>query len=61
MKNVFRRLGSGRKACGRRKTHLQVERLDDRTVPSTFTVTNLLDSGSGSLRQAIIDANTALR
>ena len=32
----------------------QLERLEDRTVPST--VTNLLDSGSGSLRDAI--ANT---
>src|SRR5262245_584108 len=59
MENIFRRSGSGRKACGRCKTHLQVERLDDRTVPSTLTVTNLFDSGSGSLRQAIIEANTA--
>jgi hypothetical protein len=59
MRNGFRRLGSGQKAWSRRKTHLQVERLDDRTVPSTFTVTNLFDSGSGSLRQAIIEANTA--
>jgi hypothetical protein len=31
--------------------------LEDRYVPSTFTVSNLLDSGSGSLRQAILDAN----
>jgi hypothetical protein len=37
-----------------------VERLDDRTVPSTFTLTvkNLLDSGTDSLRQAIENANT---
>src|SRR5262249_53058929 len=34
-----------------------LERLEDRTVPSTFTVTNTLDSGAGSLRQAILDAN----
>ncbi len=27
-------------------------------VPATFTVVNNLDSGTGSLRQAIIDANT---
>src|SRR5262249_14390005 len=36
---------------------LSVERLEDRTVPSTFTVRNLADSGPGSLRQAILDAN----
>ena len=32
---------------------LSVERLEDRTVPSTFTVRNLADSGPGSLRAAI--------
>ena len=36
---------------------LSVERLEDRTVPSTFTVHNLADSGPGSLRQAVLDAN----
>jgi hypothetical protein len=36
---------------------LSVQRLEDRTVPSTFTVGNLSDSGAGSLRQAILDAN----
>src|SRR5262245_41836428 len=36
---------------------LSVEPLEDRTVPSTFTVRNLADSGPGSLRQAILDAN----
>ena len=36
---------------------LSVERLEDRTVPSTFTVLNLADSGLGSLRAAIADAN----
>jgi hypothetical protein len=36
---------------------LSVERLEDRTVPSTFMVGNLSDSGAGSLRQAILDAN----
>src|SRR5262249_17766717 len=39
---------------------LSVERLEDRTVPSTFTVGNLADSGPGSLRQAILDANDNL-
>src|SRR5216683_691943 len=36
---------------------LGLETLEDRTVLSTFTVYNLADSGSGSLRQAILDAN----
>jgi len=36
---------------------LSVERLEDRTVPSTFTVLTLGDSGLGSLRAAIADAN----
>jgi hypothetical protein len=31
--------------------------LEDRTVPSTFLVSNLADSGDGSLRQAVLDAN----
>ncbi len=31
--------------------------LEDRTVPSAFTVTTLDDSGPGSLRQAILDAD----
>jgi hypothetical protein len=31
--------------------------LEDRTVPSTFTVLNLNDGGAGSLRVAITDAN----
>ena len=35
---------------------LSVEHLEDRTVPSTFTVGNLVDSGAGSLRQAVLDA-----
>ena len=33
--------------------------LEDRTLPSTFLVTNLADSGPGSLRQAILDANAS--
>src|SRR5262245_27350902 len=33
--------------------------LEDRTMPSTFTVLNLDDDGPGSLRQAISDARTA--
>src|SRR5580765_6565975 len=50
-------------ATFRRSTHrtltprLGVETLDDRCLPSTFTVTNLLDSGAGSLRAAVTSAN----
>jgi hypothetical protein len=36
-----------------------LEQLEDRCVPSTFTVVNTADSGTGSLRQAILDANAA--
>jgi hypothetical protein len=36
-----------------------LEPLEDRLVPSTFTVLNTNDSGDGSLRQAILDANAA--
>jgi hypothetical protein len=37
------------------RPHLDI--LEDRTLPSTFTVTNLLDSGPGSLRAAVAAAN----
>jgi len=36
-----------------------LELLEDRTAPAGFTVTSTTDSGAGSLRQAILDANTA--
>src|SRR5262245_7519191 len=35
------------------------EQLEDRTLPSTFTVLNLADSGVGSLRRAVLAANAA--
>src|SRR5262249_34982156 len=35
----------------------RLEVLEDRTLLSTFTVINVADSGAGSLRQAILDAN----
>src|SRR5262245_12673232 len=40
-------------------SRLRVEALDDRCLPSTFTVTNLLDSGAGSLRAAVAAANAS--
>jgi hypothetical protein len=39
----------------RHRPHL--EALEDRRLPSTFTVTNTHDAGRGSLRQAILDAD----
>ncbi|MFN6053583.1 MAG: hypothetical protein ACK47R_22370, partial [Planctomycetia bacterium] len=33
--------------------------LEERITPASFVVSNLNDSGTGSLRQAIIDANNA--
>jgi hypothetical protein len=36
---------------------LALEQLEGRTVPSNFRVVNLADSGVGSLRQAVLDAN----
>ena len=41
----------------RLKTRLTTEHLEDRSTPATFTVTNLLDSGAGSLLDAIAQAN----
>src|SRR5947207_2773797 len=42
-----------------RPVGLGIELLEDRTVPSQFVVTTSTDSGAGSLRQAILDANAA--
>jgi hypothetical protein len=41
------------------RARLAVEQLEERAVPTTFEVFNLDDSGSGSLRQAILNANGA--
>jgi len=38
---------------------LAIEELEPRIAPATFWVTNTGDSGAGSLRQAVIDANAA--
>jgi hypothetical protein len=49
-----RRVRPYRRAAGVR---LSLEALEDRALPSTFSVTNLADSGPGSLRAAITAAN----
>jgi len=41
------------------RTRLALERLEERAVPTIFTVTNLNDGGAGSFRQAITAANAA--
>src|SRR5438105_1401350 len=46
-----------RAPCPRRSFAPQLMILEDRTVLNTYTVTNLANSGLGSLRQAVLDAN----
>src|SRR5262249_9109271 len=60
---ISNQLGLSPRSASRRKTPARpgfrprLEALEDRTVPTTFTVTATADSGPGSLRQAILDAN----
>src|SRR4051812_8214029 len=53
-----RRAANFSKASAKRRS-LQFEGLECRSLLSTFAVLNTLDSGPGSLRQAILDANAA--
>src|SRR5438132_2516964 len=54
----FRRPRPCQAPAGRRRSFIPtLDILEDRTVPSTFMVANLNDSGAGSLRQAVLDAN----
>src|SRR5262249_37577297 len=45
-----------RRSSPRRRFVPHLEILEGRSVPSTFSVLNLADSGKGSLRQAVLDA-----
>src|SRR5262245_32772155 len=56
LRHLLRRTWSAARISPRR-FRPTVEQLEDRTLPSTFLVTNVADSGTGSLRQAILDAN----
>jgi hypothetical protein len=54
--NGPRRPGKSRRRAGLLP---RVEALEGRLLLATFPVLNTADSGAGSLRQAILDANTA--
>src|SRR5262245_33794047 len=51
--NGWRRKTSGRTIRRPVSVKLSVTPLEDRTVPTTWTVTSLADAGSGTLREAI--------
>ena len=51
--------GPTRLLKGRLSPRLGVELLEERTVPSTFTVLTLADGGDGSLRAAILSAEAS--
>jgi hypothetical protein len=55
----WHRAGCPSHQVSRRRRFLpRLEALEDRALPSTFTVVNLADSGPGSLRRAVLDANS---
>jgi hypothetical protein len=58
-RSALSRIRRGRPTAGQIAPRPRLELLEDRTLLSTFAVTNTLDSGAGSLRQAILDANAA--
>jgi hypothetical protein len=56
---LLRRRRTPRHPFRQRRPYLpRLERLEDRTLPSTLTVLNTLDSGAGSLRDAITSAKS---
>jgi hypothetical protein len=54
--HIWRTVRSKRPSNRSRSFHPRLETLEDRTVLSTLTVTNTLDKGAGSLRDAITGA-----
>jgi len=59
LSRLFRRFVCSPSRRQRRMRVAFCEPLESRTLLATFSVTNLLDAGAGSLRQAITDANAA--
>ena len=59
LRQIRRSLGLDRGSASPLRVRPRVEGLEGRWVPATFTVENLNDAGTGSLRQAILDANTS--
>src|SRR5688500_17386794 len=60
LRNVSRLVASRRRPPAPGRTYKPfAELLEDRRLLATFTVTNTNDTGAGSLRQAILDANAA--
>jgi hypothetical protein len=57
MAKLFRRFHQRVVSRPPARARLALEPLEDRAVPAPFTVTNLAPTDSGSLRQAILDAN----
>src|SRR4051812_44969113 len=49
--------GHQRGCAPRRQFRLRLEGLESRCVPTVYTVTTAANSGAGTLRQAILDAN----
>ena len=50
-----------RSALPRQAIALRLETLEDRSVPSTFTVTSLADSGPGTLRAGVASGADTIR
>lgn len=56
---MFARRNDRPRRAGSRGSRPRVEQVEARRLLATFTVLNVADVGPGSLRQAIIEANTA--
>jgi titin len=50
--------GRGERRDGRKRFRPKLETLEDRTLPTVYLVTSTADHGTGTLHQAILNANT---